>query len=759
MRNRKQKRHHAMQSLLPLIPGGATPVSNTVCVCRNDDTWTYYVGFLPVYCHDAGDDALFRLTIAQLVASGACRPCEIMSAFGVTKNKVLRASRQLRERGVRSFFEKRRTRRGGTVLTVEKLKEAQLLLDRGVTKGEVADELCVKRDTVRKAINDGRLCESGSSAPDSQASTLSERSRLDGEAGQAMGTACTRPDDRAGAAFGFGACAETRFKTSLDVPLGGVLCTLPALLGNGLLTGLDKLGDVCGYYTQIHVLLTLALMLLCRIRTVERMRSHAPGELGELLGLDRSPEARCLRYKLDDMAGRDKAEEWAASLSRQWMGESLETPGFLYVDGHVKVYNGGEELPRRYVSRQRLCLRGISNYWINDALGLPFFVVERQIDNGLLQVLRCDIVPRLLKEVPNQPTAGQLEKNRCLCRFVIVFDREGYSPAFFKEMWEKHRIACITYRKNCTDQWPLEWFAEVRTVMPRGETVEMQLAERGTLVGTGSDAIWVKEVRKLTESGHQTAIASTAYDLSASVIAPHMFTRWCQENFFEYAMHHFPIDMLTEYKTESFSGTEKLVNPAWRQLERARSSARGKLDRRRAKFVAMDSEEAASPRHRRHERWETRKAELLEEMEHFRDEVKRLVQSKKDTAHHTTWAELPEEERFMRLPKGRRRLINTVGMIAYRAETAMASLITGNEKTFSMADARAVLQDLFVTPADIIPSPEQGTLEVRVHTASTPASNRRLAALFKHLNETETIYPETDLKMIFKCLHPSSGKA
>ena len=78
-------------------------------------------------------------------------------------------------------------------------------------------------------------------------------------------------------------------------------------------------------------------------------------------------------------------------------------------------------------------MRGITDYWVNDAIGRPFFVIEKQIDPGLLATLRNDIVPRLLKEVPYQPSEQQLNENPCLCRFVLVFDREGYSPHFFKK--------------------------------------------------------------------------------------------------------------------------------------------------------------------------------------------------------------------------------------------------------------------------------------------------------------------------------------
>jgi len=63
--------------------------------------------------------------------------------------------------------------------------------------------------------------------------------------------------------------------------------------------------------------------------------------------------------------------------------------GTLYVDGHVRVYHSAKtKLPRKYVSRQRLCLRGTTDYWVNDAKGRPFFVIDKVVDSGLLAALR-----------------------------------------------------------------------------------------------------------------------------------------------------------------------------------------------------------------------------------------------------------------------------------------------------------------------------------------------------------------------------------
>ena len=52
-----------------------------------------------------------------------------------------------------------------------------------------------------------------------------------------------------------------------------------------------------------------------------------------------------------------------------------------------------------------------------------------------------------MKEVPGQSTQEELDTEPYRHPFVLLFDREGYSPEFFREMWQNHRIACVTYHK------------------------------------------------------------------------------------------------------------------------------------------------------------------------------------------------------------------------------------------------------------------------------------------------------------------------
>ena len=374
------------QALLPIVPDEATRVSERISVVRAGGQWTYFCGIQPVFQHAEDDRGAFRMFTAQLCCQGACTQAEIIRAFGVSKNSVLRSVAKYRREGIEGFFRPRRSPHA-RVLTAEVTTEAQRLLGQGRARREVAQTLGVRYDTLRKAIQQGRLREpppspvepdalkAASSSPSLAPCDKSARSEADAAVGEEMGIACTRPCERVMAALGMlPGGATTEFQSCRDVSYGGVLCALPALAENGLLRHLDTLPPLSGYYMKFHVILLLAYMALCRIKAVEQLQYETPGELGKLMGLDRVPEVRCLRKKMAQLSQDQAPQRWAGKLSQEWLRQEPELAGTLYVDGHVRLYHGHlTELPRRYVARQRLCLRGTTDYWVNDALGQPFF--------------------------------------------------------------------------------------------------------------------------------------------------------------------------------------------------------------------------------------------------------------------------------------------------------------------------------------------------------------------------------------------------
>jgi hypothetical protein len=166
-------------------------------------------------------------------------------------------------------------------------------------------------------------------------------------------------------------------------------------------------------------------------------------------------------------------------------------------------------------------LRGTTDYWFNALDGAPFFCVTKAVDPGLQKTLEEQIVPRLLQEVPGQPTEEELAADPLLHRFTLIFDREGYSPDLFARL-KARRIAILTYHKHPGPDGAPEEFAAQSLTHPNGETSTLQLAERGTCLSNG---LWVREVRSLSESGHQTAILSTDYHRGLGRCALAMFAR------------------------------------------------------------------------------------------------------------------------------------------------------------------------------------------------------------------------------------------
>ena len=220
-----------------------------------------------------------------------------------------------------------------------------------------------------------------------------------------MGMAATNSIDRVAASMGLLDELEPAFETAVDVPQGGVLFALPALLANGLLLHAKKYFALPkGYYRLDTLFLLLAFMALARLKTVEALRYEAPGEWGKLLGLDRIPEAKTLRKKIGLLSDQQQPSQWACELCRGWMEDAPDLAGTLYIDGHVRVYHGRQTaLPKHYVARQKLCLRATTDYWVNAMDGQPFFVINQAIDPGLIKVIEQDIVPQLEPLIPKPP--------------------------------------------------------------------------------------------------------------------------------------------------------------------------------------------------------------------------------------------------------------------------------------------------------------------------------------------------------------------
>jgi len=554
--------------------------------------------------------------------------------------------------------------------------------------------------------------------------------------------ATTRLEDRIACSLGDGNSGGVQFEESQSLIGGGVLFLLPALLAQGLL----KTKEVYSwpskfYYSLESIVLTLAFMALLRIKNPEQLKQCKPGELGRIIGLDRVPEVKCLRRKIDLLTAQHQATHLNTILVDSWYsGDSSQDAEFLYIDGHVRIYYGDKaNLPVKYVSRQKLCLSATTEYWVNDARGMPVMMVMGELTEKLQTVIEHQIIPELQKTIllSRKPQGD----NTPVCTFI--FDREAYEPAFFRRLWETYKIAIITYRKNVKDKWPDECFKSV-AVSVLQQIVNMQLCEQGTSLG----GYWFREIRRKGETGHQTSIVTTHPTLEPNFIAGRMFGRWSQENFFRYLIEDYDFDKMVSFGIEPVDPEKEIVNPQYRKLTHQLKKLREKIQRLEARFfpliqLAIDQPLDNLPL------ITSKQMEYKEKIDFFKNQEMELLNQRSRLKPRLKVCQMPQQERYNKLKTESKLLMNVIRMICYRAESSVAQWIAPylakaeNEK-------RMVVKQIIQSNADLNPDYDKKFLKVTLHSLSAARFNHAAAELASLLNQTETTFPGTNLKMIFE---------
>jgi hypothetical protein len=359
--------------------------------------------------------------------------------------------------------------------------------------------------------------------------------------------------------------------------------------------------------------------------------------------------------------------------------------------------------------------------------------------------LREDVLPWLRANVPvSAEHQARMEADARVPRFTVIFDREGYSPELFLE-WQQERIAALTYHRYPKGEWPVEEFQEREVRLWSGEVVRMRLAEREIYIGQRPGLV-VREVRKLAADGHQVSMVSTNGWGDAASQAAALMARWSQENFFKYMREQFDLDALVQYGTEEIPATVTVLNPAWRELNRRvrKQHAELKRCRERQKRTAL-SQPLSECAVRQYEQQQGQVQETVEEIERSLEELKK---QRKAIPRQIPVQDLAEADRFTRLRTERKQFLDTIKMIAYRAETAMAATV--REKLARRDDARALLRQIYQTEVDLIPDLNEKTLTVRLHHLTQSVHDAAVSYLCEELTAAETIFPGTDLRLVYK---------
>ena len=753
-------------ALAPAVPS-ETIIINVRCSVRVEaDQRVIVVGGLPVHHYCAEDAVAEAYAMVFLVDSGFAQQTDVARAFDRSVRSVRRYQRRYAQGGMAALAQDVGWRPGRRRISGKRLHSIETLRSEGMSNRAVAHRLGVTENAIRKLVGPSRPVEAAQLVFAAKVADLMPLppavcSVDDGAAveGNVVGCDATvasandaepvplsvdhdpsdRSFDRQLAHLGLLDDAAPLFRDGTVGGLG-VLVAVPCLIESGLFRISRKLYGEIGpaFYGLRTTLLTLLLMALLRIKRPEHLKEKDPAALGRLLGLDRAPEVKTLRRRLTRLAAYHCAEQLGTELARERANRRGHLMGFLYVDGHVRAYHGKREITSKaYVARRHLAMPASTDYWINDRSGDPVLVITGEMDAALAKVF-----PRLLEEVRH--LVGEQ-------RVTIVFDRGGWSPKLFATMI-KSGFDVLTYRKGRCRRINERRFTR-RVAEFDGSRVDYILHDQPVRFLKGT--LRLRQVTRLCNSGHQTQVITSRWDLSDVEVAYRMFDRWTQENFFKYMREEFLLDALVDYQIEPEDPTRTIPNPEHRTLDKEIRAARvdlGKLEREYGAAAVVND-----PRRRPTMRgFKAAHSRLGKQMHAARTRLAQLLEKRRGVPKRIEIRDLSQQA-VVKLATERKHLTDIIKMLAYQAES---DLLTFVRPHYARADqeGRTLLHELFNSTGDIRVCDRE--LHIILDPLSSPHRTHVAQALCQILDQTPTLFPGSRLRMRFAARpHPRIGLA
>lgn len=537
-----------------------------------------------------------------------------------------------------------------------------------------------------------------------------------------------RTMDRVMARLGLLSEAEVRYVSGEKLQFAGALLILPALVSTGFFAGIEQVyGNLKnGFYGLRHTVMTVALMLTLRLPRAEHLSGVSPTALGRLLGLDRAPEVKTLRRRLREIVGLRKADRFMRWLARHLAKKYPDALGFLFVDGHTRIYYGKRKVSKAYSTRKRLALPAVTDFWVNDRDGQPIFVVTGEVNQSLTKQL----LP-LVEELKKLLSPGQ--------RLTVLFDRGGWSPKLFKKLVE---LGCdfITYRKGKLRRYPVSDFTE-HTFDAGERKVSYMLRDGVVRFGVGMQ---FRQIVRREVNGEQIAIVTSRNDLPAAEVVFRLGARWRQENYFKYGRDEFALDALDSYQFGAEDPERTVPNPKRKPLGKKIRALRKRIGELEAELghATDTNEERRRPTVRG---LKIAHGPLRQELAQAREELDRLVERRAKLPARVTIGEATKEQAAL-LEVEHKHFMNAVKMAVYRAESSLFQLIAPHYAR-NEDEGRALLREALKSCGSL--EVEGDELRVTLYPMSAPRRTRAIAALCEQLNDARVRIPGTSLRLRF----------
>jgi prepilin-type processing-associated H-X9-DG protein len=738
-----------IQMPLPLIEDlGAVLIGASAALLENETHGgKVFLNGQLCWVWDAGQDDLRRLAAVQLVRTGAARVNEVAAGFGVTPESLRRWRVSLTGEGVAALAPVKKGPKGPTVLTEAKAAEIRRLRAGGASLRATAAAAGVSTDTVRRALTSGRAASSESVATTDESAPAAATAPA-----QLVLPVLPEPVDRSGeraaARSGLLECAVPVFAPAARVPLAGLFLALPALETTGLLACAKATFPAlpAGFYGLETVLLDAVLRALAGEPRAEGATRIDPAALGRVLGMDRAPEVKTIRRKIGFLAGTGKAGDLLTALATHHLhgpcgdsaggGDSGDLAVVLYVDGHVRAYQGGKKIGKVHSTRLKFPVPGTEETWVSDAAGAPVLVVMAKPGTALTGELRA-LLPQLRTIIGDSR------------RVLVGFDRGGWSPALFKHM-DEAGFDVLTWRKGTTADIPENQFTQVAYVDARGEIRTWTAADTVVdlaLPATG-EAFRVRQISRIVPvrggATRQIHILTTDQGMPAGEVIYRMGSRWRQENYFRYARIHFDLDSHDAYTSTGDDPDRTVPNPDKKKAYQKVVAARARYDQVVAQTdAAMLAMRTPAPG--------TNEVTITNAMHNA------VTAPLWDAEEALDQAEAAHQQIPVRVPLGElspgqqvldtetKLITHAIRMAAFNTATTLAREIRTNTGYARATEEAHTLARQALTGSGDIDTTTPGYLTIRLDPLPTPRATTAINELCQHLTTTQTRYPGTGL--------------
>jgi hypothetical protein len=713
----------AMQPL-PLAPSGSSHIADGVAFLEDTEgNGSVFLWGMAAWCWRAGDSAARRLAAVQLVNSKAARQRQVADAFGVHENSLVRWRSTYEAGGVESLMDDRPGPKGPSKVNDAKRQEIARLRGLGLSLADVAARTDVSTATVRRVTVVMADTDPSDPGVDPDSCNDEPAATTDGGGLVPLARPVDRSTERTAARFGLLDEAPPVICEGASLPSAGALLILPALIATGLLEIAASVYSArkAAFYSLRSLFCSIAFACLLGEPRAEGFTRISPTDLGRLLGLDRGPEVGTVRRRIEELALVGRADQLLDQLARHHIESHEDATGIFYVDGHVRAYHGGREVGKAHVARIRLSMPAELDTWVCDANGDGVLVWGATPGASLVGELRT-VAEKVRAHVGKD------------ARPTISFDRGGWSPKLFREL-DLAGFDILTYRKKPAPTEPVGSFHPYVHTDAAGREHHYLLADRRVTIAYqgGKRRFACRQITRLDpDTSHQTQVLTTRSDEDPAAIAYLMFSRWNQENFFRYMRAHYGLDALDTYATTDDEMGRLVPNPARRQADRSLAEARRSL------AIAQASRGQASLAGRPPD------AEITRAFADAEAQIEAL-----ERAARAIPARVPLGEArpgSVRLAPERKRIHDAIRMATYNAESALARLV-GPHYARADDEARTLLREAFPSPADLQVVGHE--LHVRLDPLSAPRRTRAIAGLCQELNATRTIYPGTNLILVF----------